>query len=77
MKILVHKHKYGDQYYDISTPTKEEEGFRMLFRELDDFDCYTRAEKREAARDFVLLKTILLKHRDREYECWIIVGTMN
>jgi hypothetical protein len=77
MKILIHHHKYGDEYYDA---TDELWAFGEMFKALCEFEAYVDLEEPDADAvqkalhlsalegNLKAAKKLCIRRRDYEYE---------
>jgi hypothetical protein len=74
-RILVYHGKQGDQYWLADTPARLDAALRQLFLQLDAEELYEEGERDLAearAGHSVYIRSLLERHRTREYENWEI-----
>lgn len=66
-KVIVHHAHHGDEFYDASTPKKEEAAWKKIFKSNDDMTCYYnlhgkdfKEEKKELEEEIQSIATLNL-----------------
>lgn len=71
MQILIYHGRHGDKYWLADTSERLEAAMRKLFAQFDEWGCYEGDENgiaKARAGDLRVIKCILQRRQDREYE---------